>query len=159
MSFFIPEALSAFAAAGAALQALYQWRRRAVGNARVLIMEIEENYTYLDMVVFDEVPLDKVIQDLSVSEYKRLAGEGFDFKRLKRNKIQDDPSFEGTKMANWAGKSTAELIDSIYEKLTDLKIRYPHNYNNPKYRWNVRVQNIIKLIWLLLKHVGSDCAN
>jgi len=159
MSFFIPEALSAFASAGAALQALYQWRRRAVGNARVLIMEIEENYTFLDMVVFDEVPLNNVIQDLSVSEYKRLAGEGFDFNRLKRNRLQDDLSFEGTQMSHWAGKSTAELIDSIYEKLTDLMIRYPHNFNNPKYRWNVRVQNIIKLTWLLLKHVGSDCSN
>ncbi len=61
MSFFIPEALSAFAAAGAALQALYQWRRRAVGNARVLIMEIEANYTYLTMVVFDGVALAKII--------------------------------------------------------------------------------------------------
>ncbi len=159
MSFFIPEALSAFASAGAALQALYQWRRRAVGNARVLIMEIEENYTHLDMVVFDGVALNNVIPDLSVSEYKRLAREGFDFNTIKRKKIKDDPSFEGTQMANWVGKSTEELIDSIYKKINDLKIRYPHNYNNPKYRWNVRVQNIIRLIWLLIKHVGSDCSN
>ena len=25
--------------------------------------------------------------------------------------------------------------------------------DNIKYRWNLRVKNIIKLIWLLLKHV------
>ena len=159
MSFFVPEALSVFVSAGAALQSLYQWRRRAKGDAKVLIMEIEANYTYLTMVVFDGVALAKIIPDLSVSEYKRLAREGFDFNTIKRKKIKDDPSFEGTQMAIWVGKSTEELIDSIYKKITDLKICYPHNYNNPKYRWNVRVQNIIRLIWLLLKHVDSDCSN
>jgi len=56
-------------------------------------------------------------------------------------------------MANWAGKSTEELIGSIYKKIGELKNSYPHNKNNPKYRWNVRVKDIIKLIWLLLKHV------
>ncbi|MGM0653666.1 MAG: hypothetical protein ACQES4_12945 [Bacillota bacterium] len=55
-------------------------------------------------------------------------------------------------MENWAGKSTEELIGSIYKKIGELKISYPHNKDNPKYRWNVRVKNIVKLIWLLLKH-------
>jgi len=56
-------------------------------------------------------------------------------------------------MENWAGKSTEELIDSISKKIGELKILYPHKKDNEKYRWNVRVKNSIKLIWLLLKHV------
>ncbi len=159
MSFFVPEALTIFASAGEALKALVDWRRRSRGNARAIVMELEDNYTYLEMVAFDGVPVGNVIQDLSTTEYKRLAHEGYNFNQLRRQKIQAEPSFEGTQMANWVEKSTEELIDSIYNKINDLKIRYPHNYNNPKYRWNVRVQNTIKFIWLLLKHVGFDCSN
>ena len=153
MGFFVPEALSIFATAGEALQALVDWRKKSKGNARAVVMELEDNYTYLKMVAFDRVPLENVVQDLSVSEYKRLASEGYNFNNIKRQKIESDPSFEGTQMENWAGKSTEALIDSIYKKIGELKISYPHNKDNPKYRWSVRVKNIIKLIWLLLKHV------
>ena len=153
VSFFVPEALSIFSSAGAALQALVDWRKRTRGDARAIVMELKDNYTYLNMVAFDGVPLENVIQDLSTAEYKRLAREGYNFNNLKRKKIEGHPSFEGTQMANWVGKSTEELIDSIYKKINELKILYPHNKDNDKYRWNVRVKNIIKLIWLLLKHV------
>ena len=153
MGFFVPEALSIFATAGEALQALVDWRKKSRGNARAIVMELEDNYTYLKMVAFDGVPLENVVQDLSTAEYKRLAHEGYNFNSLKRKKIEGDPSFEGTQMVSWVGKSTGELIDSIYKKIGELKISYPHNKDNQKYRWNVRVQNIIKQIWLLLKHV------
>ena len=153
MGFFVPEALSIFSSAGVALQALVDWRKKSRGNNRAIVMELEDNYTYLKMVAFDGVPLESVIKDLSTAQYKRLAHEGYNFNNLKRKKIEGDPSFEGTQMANWAGKSTEELIDSIYKKIKELKILYPHNKDNDKYRWNVRVQNIIKQIWLLLKHM------
>ncbi len=86
MSFFIPEALSIFATAGEALQALVKWRERSKGDARVIVMELEDNYTYLKMVAFDGVPLENVVQELSASEYKRLASEGYSFNSLKRQK-------------------------------------------------------------------------
>ncbi len=53
MSFFVPEALSIFATAGEALQALVNWRKRSKGDARAIVMELEDNYTYLKMVAFD----------------------------------------------------------------------------------------------------------
>ena len=153
MSFFVPEALNVFNSAGKALQVMVDWRKRARGDSRAIVMELEENYTYLRMVAFDEVPLGDVIQDIATAEYKRLAHEGYNFNNLSRHKIKHDPSFEGTQMATWIGKSTEDLIDSIYKKINELKIIYPHNKDNEKYRWGVRVQNIIKQIWLLLKHV------
>jgi len=134
MSFFVPEALSIFSSAGAALQVLVDWRKKSKGNIRAIVMELEDNYTYLKMVAFDGVPLESVIKDLSTAQYKRLAHEGYNFNNLKRKKIEGDPSFEGTQMANWTGKSTEELIDSIYKKIGELKITYPYNKKNPKYR-------------------------
>ena len=62
-------------------------------------------------------------------------------------------SLEGTELSSWNGKETGELIDSIYEKINGLKIRYPHLGAGKKYRWSVRVNNICKRLWLLLRHV------
>ena len=155
MSISIPAALKAFESAKSALQVLSEWKRKKKGDARALIIEIEDNFRYLRMVAYDEVPLSDIIEKLSDAEYRRLAKEGFDFKELKKKKIEGDPSFEKSQFSSWIGKSTEELVDSIYSKIADLKILYPHNQVNEKYRWGVRVKNILKLILLLLRHVRS----
>ena len=155
MSLSVPAALGAVKSAKDALQVLAEWKRKSKGDARALIIEIEENFRYLRMVAFDEVPLSDVVESLAVDEYKRLAREGYNFNQLQKKKIKGDPSFEKSLLSSWVGKSTEELIDSIYSKITDLRILYPHNKTNKKYRWGVRVKNIIKLIWLLLRHVRT----
>ena len=106
------------------------------------------------MVAEDGVELAAVINKLSIAEYRRLAKEGYNFNALKKQKIARYESLKGTDLSSWAGKSTEELIESIFEKLNVLKIKFPHVAENGKYRWRVRVDNIRKRIWLLLRHVG-----
>ncbi len=149
----IPAALRSLSDAGAAISALTQWRRRAKGDARAIAGELRDNLTYLDMVAKDDVPLADVVGKLSVAEYKRLAKAGFNFDSLKRGRIKAYGSLKGTELGSWAGKSTEELVESIYEKLNELMLRYPHVANHGKYRWSVRVNNIRKRIWLLLRHL------
>ena len=96
-----------------------------------------------------------MVGKLAASEYKRLSREGYNFNKLKRARIAHYPSLRGTDLSPWAGKDTEALIESIYDKLNELVIKYPHVGNSSKYRWNVRVNNIRKRIWLLLKHVGG----
>lgn len=155
MELSIPAALKTLSAAGNAIKELAAWKRKTKGNARSLVGELKDNMTYLDMVAEDGVALKKVIEKISVSEYKRLSKEGYDFNILKKGKIAKYISLEGTELSSWTGKETGELVESIYDKLNKLKIRYPHLSKNKKYRWNIRVNNIRKRIWLLLKHVGS----
>ena len=155
MDLMIPTILRSLASAGSAIKELTAWRRRTKGDARLLIGELKDNLSYLDMVAEDDVPLGNVIKKISVSEFKRLAGTDYNFNSLKRGKIKKYASLEGTELSSWAGKSAGDLVDSIYSKLNELKIRYPHVSRNEKYRWNVRVNNIRKRIWLLLKHVRS----
>lgn len=149
----IPAALRSLAAAGSAIAELAAWRRRARGDTRALVGELKDNLLYLDMVAEEGVALGDVIDRLSVTEYRRLAKSGFGFNSIKRGRIEPDPSLEGTELAPWVGKETAELVESIYDKINELKIRYPHVRDSGRYRWNVRVNNIRKRIWLLLKHV------
>ena len=155
MEITIPTALKSLATAGSATKSLATWWRKAKGDSRSLISEIKENMTYLDIVAEDGVELGDVIEKISVAEYKRLAKEGFNFNTLKKGKIPVLPSLEGTDLASWCGKETEELIESIYDKIGDLKIRYPYVRKNVRYRWSVRVNNIRKRIWLLLIHVNS----
>ncbi|APG24509.1 hypothetical protein [Syntrophotalea acetylenica] len=155
MDLSVPVVLESLAKAGAAVKALNTWLKKANGNSRALIGELKDNLIYLDLVAQDEVELSEVIEKISVAEYKRLSKEGFDFNALKRTKVKQYPSLASTDLASWPGKETQDLVESIYEKINDLKIRYPHVKNNSKYRWPTRVQNIRKRVWLLLKHVNS----
>jgi hypothetical protein len=153
MDLSIPEALRSLASAGAALKELAAWRRRAKGDARALIGELRDAMTYLDMVAEDGVALDEVIDKISTAEYARLAKGGYSFNALKRGRIARYASLEGTDLSSWAGKETEVLVESIYEKIRDLKIRYPHVADSSRYLWRIRVNNIRKRIWLLLRHV------
>jgi hypothetical protein len=155
MEISIPTALKVFSSAGSAIKELSAWSKRTRGNARSLIGELKDNLTYFDMVAEDEIELSKVIGKLSVTEYKRLAKDGFNFNTLKRDKIKKLSSLEGTELSAWVGKETEDLVVSIYDKINELIIRYPLVANHKKYRWNVRVNNIRKRIWLLLRHVSS----
>jgi hypothetical protein len=155
MELTIPTILKSLASAGSALKELTAWRKRARGDVRTLISELKDNLSYLDMVAEDDVPLGDVIRKISVSEYKRLEKADYNFSALKRGKIAKYASLSGTELSFWAGKSTGELVESIYDKINELKIRYPHVSKNQKYRWSVRVNNIRKRIWLLLRHVRS----
>lgn len=155
MEFSIPTVLKALSSAGTAMKELAAWRARARGEERVLIGELKDNLHYLDMVAEDGVPLGKVINKLSISEYKKLSSRGYNFNTIKKKSIEKYPSLAGTDLAAWPGKQTGDLIDSIYDKINELKIKFPYVEKNANYRWNTRVNNIRKRIWLLLRHVRS----
>jgi hypothetical protein len=146
MTIEVPAVLQSLSSAGSALSALTAWRKKARGDARALIGELKDNLYYLDMVAEDGVELAAVVNKLSIVEYKRLSREGYNFNALEKKKIASYESLKGTDLSSWSGKSTEELIEAVFEKLNLLKI---------KYRWGVRVDNIRKRIWLLLKHVSS----
>lgn len=152
----VPVSLRSLATAGAAARALADWSRKTRGDSRALILELKDNLSRLDLVARDDVDLADMIGDLATAEHERLAKAGFDFNRLKRGKIADMRSLSSSDLASWRQKSTAELVDWIYTKIRDLKIRYPHVGENPQYRWSVRVNNIRKRIWLLLAHVRKS---
>ncbi len=155
MDITIPAALQSLSTAGSASRVLTAWWRKSKGDSRSLISELKDNMTYLDIVAEDGIDLGEVIEKISVTEYKRLAREGFNFNTLKKGKIAAIASLEGTDLASWRGKETEELIESIYDKINDLKIRYPYVRKHDTYRWSVRINNIRKRIWLLLMHVRS----
>jgi len=155
MDITIPTALKTLSSGGTAAKSIASWWNKSKGDSRALVGELKDNLLYLDMVASDDVPLGDIAEKLSVTEYKRLANEGFNFNKLKRSKITKFTSLQGTDLENWGGKETEDLVVSIYEKINEIKIRFPYVGKSKNYRWRVRVINIRKRIWLLLKHVNS----
>jgi len=155
MAIIAPTAIKAFSTGSTATNSIIAWWKKSKGDTRALIGELKENLSYLDMVSEDDIDLGEVIEKISVVEFKRLSKEGFSFNKLKKANITKFTSLKGTDLSAWGGKGTEELIISIYDKISDLKVRYPHVKNNKKYRWKVRVNNIRKRIWLLLRHVSN----
>lgn len=156
MNFTVPTVLKSLSTAGTAIRELSAWRRRVKGDVRMLIGELKDNLSYLDMVIEDDIELTTVLDKISTNEFKRLSKDGFDFNALKREKIKQDPSLKGSELSTWVNKDTEALVFSIYDKLNELKIRYPLVSHKTNYRWNVRINNIRKRIWLLLVHVNAE---
>ena len=88
----------------------------------------------------------------SFFDYARAAGYA---KTLKKEKIKHHESLENTDLASWQGKETSELVSNIYDKIKDLKTKYPLAKNSKKILWKQRVRNAQKRIMLLLKHAGG----
>ncbi len=153
MDITLPVALEFFEKTGNAIKGFASWGKQAKGDARAIILEMKDNLSYLELVAIDGIDLGVVIEKMSFSEYKRLSKEGFNFNSLKRGKIRNYPSLDGTDLSSWVGKDTEDLVKSICDKIGELKIRYPHVLGSKKYRWNARVNNIRRRIFLLLKHV------
>lgn len=151
----LPSVLKAFSSGGAAGKSIAVWLNKSKGDSRALVAELKDNLVYLDMVADDDLELGKVIDKISFVEYRRLSNEGFNFNKLKHSNINKYPSLKGSELASWGGKETEELIVSIYDKIADLKIRYPLVSDRKNYRWKIRVNNIRKRIWLLLRHVSD----
>lgn len=139
-----------------ALSALASWHKKAKGDARSLVSELKNNFHYLDMVVRDGIAFDDVVGKISLEEFERLNREGFNFNSVKREKIANYASLEGSELASWRGKTTRALIESIYEKLGILKLRYPFVKDSPKYNWPRRILSVRKRILLLIRHVSEE---
>ncbi len=137
------------------VQDINSWLKKQKGDSRALITELKVNLTYLNMAINQSLEIGEILENLKLDQYSRLQDEGFNFNKIKNKKIPNLKSIKGSDLASWKGKSTEELVDSIYDKIRDLKISYPKLKGRPNIRWNVRIINIAKRIVLLLRHVRS----
>lgn len=151
----IPLLLKAVNTASGTLEKFTGWKSKTKGNVRSIIEELKENSRYFWLVIEEDIPLDKIISNLSTAEYDRLSKEGFNFNSLGKEKIKHHKSLDNTDLASWQGKETGELVSNIYDKIKDMKTKYPLAKDSKKILWKQRVKNAQKRILLLLKHAGS----
>jgi hypothetical protein len=154
MSISIPSALEVFASVKNTVTAFAKWRQATVGNAWTLIDELKKNSMLFWSVINRDIPVGNIVDKLSTDEYDRLCREGFNFNSIRQRRIYPYKSLFGTDLAFLGGKETKVLIKNIYDRIKDLKEKYPYANDGKKKRWYTRVVNIQKRILLLLRHVG-----
>ena len=156
MSINIPDALKMLANAANSIATFAKVRQEMEGKGRTLIEELETNSFHCWSVIERGVPVGDIVNALSTTKYDELNQEGFDFNIIKSRKVYRYRSLAGTDLAFLGGKETKVLITNIYDRIKDLKAKYPYAENSNQKRWYMRVVNIQKRILLLLRHVKSN---
>ena len=143
-------ALAGLITTAKAMTSFDAFRKGRKGDVRSLIEELKENSRLCFRVVNEGIDHKTVIPKFSTSEFDRLNKAGFNFNVLKSQKIQAIPGIEKTDLASWPGKTTATLVENIYDKIKDVKSL--HEFKHEGLLNRRRVINIHKRILLLLRH-------
>jgi hypothetical protein len=152
----IPIVLQVVATGAKAASAWQKLRTQSKGNAKKLILELQKNLRFCTLVLDDGLEVGEAMRNLSTEQYDRLAGEDPNLKSLKPSKIRNLGIEDDKNLAAWQGKTTVSLVDSIYEKIEDIRAYYPHPKSRKTRRWNVRVANIRNRILLLLVNARAS---
>lgn len=143
--------LNLLASASKTMQWFADLRKQTRGDVRSLVEELKENSRLCFRVIEDGVAPEEVIPKFSTAVYDRLNESGFDFNAVKRADVAAFEGMDKTDLATWAGKSTQELIENIYDKIKDLRSLHALSVK-AKRRPGPRLINIHKRILLLLRH-------
>lgn len=124
------------------------------GTQRKLLLELRRNLELISLHTEGETPIEKVIPKLVTQEFEAALQRDFDFSNLKKGKI-NEKSAETPFERLYLGWTTEALISNIYLKIKTLQDILEIDPQNPHYRMSVRLNNVRKMIILLLKHIGS----
>lgn len=152
----IPVVLQAVASGAKATSAWQKWRTQSKGNAKRLIRELQGNLRFCTLVLKDGLQVGEAMHVLSTDEYDRLSGDDPELKSLRPRKIRNLGISDDKILAAWQGRTTVSLVDSIYDKIEDIKAFYPNPKSRKNYRWKVRVANIRDRILLLLANARAS---
>ena len=156
MSINIPTILEGLASTAKTIEAFKNWKRATARDVWKLIEELESNSLHCWTVLDKNESVGNIVNKLSTAEYDRLRRESFDFNNIRQKKVYPYKSLGGTDLAFLGEKETKALITNIYERIKDLKNKYPFAEDGTQKRWYTRVENIQKRILLLLRHVRAQ---
>ncbi|MDO8990476.1 MAG: hypothetical protein Q7U91_12685 [Sideroxyarcus sp.] len=150
----ISPVLSLITTAAKAMHWFADLRKQTKGEVRALIEELKENSRLCFRAVEDGIAPEEIIPKFSTAVFDRLNESGFDFNAVKRKDIPLYEGMENTDLASWADKSTHALIESIYDKIKDIRSLHATSAK-AKRRFGPRIINIHKRLLLLLRHARS----
>lgn len=125
------------------------------GLKRRLLLELQANIQLIALYTQGSVAIDKIIRKLDVTHCRAALESDFNFNSLKRGRVSKTlvrrlPQFEP-----YVGWTTEQLFTNIYLKITELQHIVDIDRDNKRYRKNVRLLNVLKLMLLLLEHLKS----
>lgn len=125
------------------------------GTKRTLLLELQQNIQLIYLHFESGSPIDRVIEKLGSSYYKRAVESNFNFNSLQKAKLKEELINNVPQYKSYVGWTTEQLFTNIYIKIHTLQTIVEIDAKNEKLRKNVRLINILKLMLLLLKHIKS----
>lgn len=141
--------LSSAAAAAKTIQSLI---KNTCGVERALLLELQKNPNLLYLFLGGERQFITIVRKLEVQTYEEAVKTNFDFKELKKSKLNARMVAGIKQFQPYIGWSTEQLLQNIYLKIHQLKSILEIGPENSNYRIGVRLKNLHKLMLLLLKH-------
>ncbi len=131
------------------------------GPKRAILAEVSANFKVMKVLLRNDVNALEVAESLRTNAFDQLESSDFSFNALKhqkvslaRLKIQDLPSF-----SYLDGATTETLVCSMYERIRILQSLAKTASKNKKFqdrvRFDVRLQNIAKMLLILVLHLKS----
>jgi hypothetical protein len=144
--------LSSAASAAKIIQSLLKDTR---GTRRAILLELRKNIDLLFLFLDDESKYQSVINRLETRAYTSASESGFDFNTIKKSKVSTRILGEVKQLQSYAGWTTEELFENIYLRINQLKNIIEIAPESRKFRLNVRLKNLHKMMVLLIKHIKT----
>jgi len=125
------------------------------GHKRALLRELQENIHLLLLARNHGFSAEKVIPKLDRKNYLAAADAGFNFKLIKRPSLNAKTTRGVPQFQRYIGWSTERLFENIYLKIKQLQDLVELEGNNPTVNKGVRLNNLLRLMILLLEHIRS----
>ena len=125
------------------------------GLKRRLLLELQANIQLILLYTQGSAPIDKVIRKLEIAHCQAALESDFNFKSLKRGRVSKAVGQQLPQFKPYVGWTTEQLFTSIYLKIKELQHIVEIDSDNTRFRKNVRLQNVLKLLLVLLQHLKS----
>jgi len=125
------------------------------GIKRTLLLELQQNIQLIYLHFESGSLIDRIIEKLDSSYYKKAIESNFNFNSLQKAKLKEELINNVPQYKSYVGWTTEQLFTNIYIKIHTLQTIVEIDAKNEKLRKNVRLINILKLMLLLLKHIKS----
>jgi len=125
------------------------------GHKRAILRELKENLNLLLLVRNEHFFAGKVIPKLQSKNYLVASDAGFNFKLIKRSPLQERTTRGVPQFKRYINWSTEKLFENIYLKIKQLQNMVELGSDSPQVDLNMRVENLTRLMILLLNHIYS----
>jgi hypothetical protein len=125
------------------------------GHKRALLRELKENLNLLLLVRNKHFSAGKVIPKLHTKNYLAASDAGFNFKLIKRSPLREETTRGVPQFKRYLNWSTERLFENIYLKTNQLQSVIELGTDPPNFDLNSRVENLTRLMILLLNHIYS----
>lgn len=141
--------------ASSAIQTLGSVSKSFRGLERSLILEIKQNIQLLEEFFNKELDAAKIIGELETDNFIKINESNFNYKKLQRKNITEKSIGQVKSLRRYINWDTEKLIINIFLKIIHLQKLSRIGYEPERINIKLRLKNILLLMLLLSRHLGS----